>query len=345
MASNPDGLAPVVVTVRARAGSPIRSAVATLAVALVLIGAVAVTRAPVVIGSALAPVAPTAQGGGAGLTAAARLSSASSVIGSAISPGGAGFSFFALQRTTEYARTAGPMIAVVDPADPRKVIGHTDHLFINAMLSKGEVTPDGFFMAMHLGSQTSSSSADFDAAPAVFSVLSRDGVTWRNDGAGWYQSTDLPGMGIDLATIRLLPRALGRIGSPASAGSESLRGTLAAALTGSVAVADYPGAIAADGAAFTDPAVGVKVWIDGANRPVQLWIRARNTNQPDYDLYSETTVIFDYAPLAALPSPDPTVGPEETFALDFAPTPAPTASPTPIPTPGPTPTPTPSSSN
>jgi hypothetical protein len=291
-------------------------------VALVVIGAVAVTRAPAVLPATVAaPAQPDqaqALGAGANLTPAARLGSASTVLGTALAKGGAGVSFFALQRTVEYARTGGPLIPVVDPVDPRKIIGQTDHLFINAMMSKGEVTPDGFFMAMRLGSETTSSAADFDAAQPIFSVLSRDGVTWRNDGAGWYQSTDLPGMGIDLATIRLLPRALGRVGSLTSAGSESLQGGLASAFTGTVAVSDYPGAVAADGAAFTDPAIATKVWVDGNNRPVQLWIRARNTNQPDYDLISETTVTLDFSPVAALPSPDPTMGPEPSLPPDLA---------------------------
>jgi len=256
--------------------------------------------------------------GGAGATGPVRLGSAASVIAAALGPGGSGLGFFAVQRTTEYARPGGITIAVPDPADDRKVIGQTDHLFINAMMSRGVVRADGFFMDMRLGSDTAASPADFAAAHSVFSVLARDGATWRNDGAGWYATAALPGMGIDLATVGLLPRALGHVGSLAAAGTTTLNGTVTSAFTGSVALADYPGAVAADGAAFTDPAIAVKVWVDAANRPVQLWIRARNTNQPDYDLISETTITFDFAPTAILPLPDPTMAPEPSLPPDPA---------------------------
>jgi hypothetical protein len=228
----------------------------------------------------------------------------------AISPGGEGFNFFAVQRTTQYARKGGPSIPVTDPSDDRKVIGQTDRLFINAMMSKGFVRPDGFFMEMHLGSETVGTSADFAAAPAIFSVLARDGATWRNDGAGWYATTGLPGMGFDLATARLLPRALARIGSLTRAGTDTVNGIATSVFMGTVALTDYPGAVASDGAAFTDPKIAVKVWVDAQNRPLQLWVRARNTNQTTYDLISETTITLDFGTTAALPQPDPTMAPE-----------------------------------
>ena len=304
---------PVAATLRARHGGSASGLLATILATLLLAGTVAVSR-----GAMGATLAQPASGGAGGAPAAVSLASASSLLAAAIAPGGPGFGFFAVQRTTEYARAGGPTIDVVDPADDRKVIGQTDHLFINAMMSQGVVLPDGFFMDMHLGSEKTLAPADFAAAPAIFSVLARDGATWRNDGAGWYATTELPGMGIDLATARLLPRALGRLGSLAPAGMDSVNGVPATAYTGTVAVADYPGAVAADGASFTDPAIAVTVWVDAKDRLLQLWIRARNRNQPTYDLMSETTITFDDAPAAALPLPAPTMAPEPPLPPDPA---------------------------
>jgi hypothetical protein len=269
--------------------------------AVLLVGAVLAARPALAPAAALVspPMAP-----------AAAMSSSSSLLAGAISPGGAGFGFFAVQRTTEYQRPGGIPIPVVDPADGRTVTGQTGRLFINAMMSKGFVTPDDFSMEMRPGTEAAASAAAFAAAPSVFSVLARDGGTWRNDGAGWYATSGLPGMGIDLATARLLPRALGHIGSLSAAVADTVNGSPSWAYTGTVAVADYPGAVAADGAAFTDPAVAVKVWVDAKGRPLQLWVRARNTNQAAYDLVSETTVTLDYGAAPPLPRPDPTMAPE-----------------------------------
>ncbi len=309
MSSRPAGTTPVEFSVHARHRASALDLASGVAVAVLLAGAVLAARPAIAPAAALAspPMAP-----------AAALNASSSLLAGAVSPGGAGFGFFAVQRTTEYQRPGGPAIPVTDPATGRTAIGQTDRLFINAMMSRGFVTPDGFTMEMRAGTEAAASAADFAKAPAVFAVLARDGGTWRDDGAGWYPTTALPGMGIDLATARLLPRALGRIGSLTSAGADTVNGAQAWAYTGTVAVADYPGAVAADGAAFTDPAVAVKVWVDAAGRPVQLWIRARNTNQTVYDLVSETTVTFDYSAAPPLPRPDPTAAPEPPLPPDPA---------------------------
>jgi hypothetical protein len=258
----------------------------------------------------VAVILVAARGGAiAAATPAKSLATAGSQLAAAIGPGGQGFNFFATQRTTEYQRAGGTAIAVVDPSDDRKVIGQTDHLFINAMMSKGFVRPDGFFMDMRLGSSTSGA-ADFASAPTTFSVLARDATTWRNDGQGWYQTAELPGMGIDLVTIRQLPSAFGHVVGLTASGTDNVNGVAASVYSGSLTPTDYPGAVAAGGASFTDSTIAFKVWIAGDGRPLQLWIRARNTNQPIYDLVSETTLSFDFTPAAALPSAAPTLAPE-----------------------------------
>jgi hypothetical protein len=184
---------------------------------------------------------------GAGAAPGSALSASSASLQSAISTG-AGVGFFAVQRTTEYQRAGGSPIPVVDPSEPTTVVGQTDRLFVNAMMSKGFVTATGFFMDMRPGTETSSA-ADFDAAPPLFSVLADGTASWRDDGHGWYATDVLPGLGIDLATARLLPRALGRVGSLAAAGSETVNGTQAAVYTGTVTVADVPGVVASPSAA------------------------------------------------------------------------------------------------
>ena len=245
----------------------------------------------------------------AGATPAKTLVAAGALLQSAMAPKGSGFNFFAVQRTTEYARPNGPAINVVDPSDDRRVIGQTDQLFVNAMMSKGYVRPDGFFMEMRLGSPTSGQ-ADFASAPPTFSVLARDGATWRNDGFGWYQATELPGMGIDFITLGKVPGAFGHVSGVTQSGTETVNGVATTTYSGTLTPADYPGAVAADGAKFTDPLIRFKVWISSDGRPVQLWIRARNTNQPVYDLISETTVTFDLSPAPSLPAAVPTMAPD-----------------------------------
>jgi hypothetical protein len=246
---------------------------------------------------------------GGSVTPVARLASAAQVMTSAMGAGGAGFNFFAIQRNTEYAKPLGPKIAVMDPADQRTVIGETDQLFVNAMMSRGFVTSDGYFMEMHLA-KADSTATDFATAPKIFAVLQQAGKLWRDDGQGWYPTDESPGMGIDPTSLRLLPAGLTKVNALKTVGTTPLDGIPTTEFSATASIDDYPGAVAADGKTFTEATFPVLVWLDGQNRVVQLVITARNLNQTEYDLVSETTITFDYGPAAALPAPAPTMAPE-----------------------------------
>ncbi len=248
-------------------------------------------------------------GAGGSLPAAGRLSAAGQVLTSAMNSGGAGFSFLAIQRTTEYAKAGGPQINVVDPTDGRTVLGTTGQLFVGAMMSQGFVTPGGYFMDMRVGS-SKSTSASFATAPKAFSVLQSGGMTWRDDGNGWDVTNEPPGMGIDPTSLRLLPVALTKVSALQTVGSGLVGSIATTQFSATAAVADYPGAVAADGKDFTEAAFPVRVWLDGQNRIVQLVLTAKNLNQTNWDLVAETTITFDYGPPGALPLPAPTMAPE-----------------------------------
>lgn len=248
-------------------------------------------------------------GAGGSLTPAGRLSAAGQVLTGAMNSGGAGFSFFAIQRTTEYAKTGGQQINVVDPADGRTVLGTTSQLFVGAMMSQGFVSPAGYFMDMRVG-DSKSTTASFATAPKAFAVIVRGAKTWRDDGAGWYTTSESPGMGIDPTSLRSLPGALTKVSALRTVGSSLLGSITTTQFSATAAIADYPGAVAADGKDFTEATFPVRAWLDGQNRVVQLVITAKNLNQTTWDLVSETTITFDYGPPGALPQPAPTMAPE-----------------------------------
>jgi hypothetical protein len=284
----------------------IADALLSLVVALAIVGAAVVARgAP----SIHAQSGEASNAGAEGLTAVNRMAAAAAFLDAAIGPYGSGYHFSSIQRTTEYAKADGPAIAVVDPADPRSVVGTTTELFVNAMTTRGFVTGDGFFMEMHLGSNDSTM-ADLEAGPKTFSVIAKGSQLWRDDGQGWYQTDASPGMGIDPISARLLPAALANVKGLSLVGPELLDGRSATRLDATFASADYPGAIAADGKDFTEPSFPVRVWLDDQDRVVQLVLTARNLNQTLYDLVAETTITFDYGPPGEIPAPVPTMAPE-----------------------------------
>jgi hypothetical protein len=142
------------------------------------------------------------------------------------------------------------------------------------------------------------------------SALVRDGVTYRNEGAGWYTTDSPPGVGLDPITVRLLPDLVRNATAPADAGLDPADASLRAiAATGTVA--DIPGVVAADGARFTKLTEPVTFALDPDGRLAKLHVVAQNTNLTEFDLVVDTEIDLTYGLTQALPEPTPTyAGPE-----------------------------------
>lgn len=216
--------------------------------------------------------------------------------------GAPGYTFEIVQRSTIHARPDGPRIEIPDPLDRHKSLGFADTYEVGALIERGAVTPDGFTMEMRTG-PAPGKPADW-TAPYQFGVISTGGETFRNDGAGWYATDNPPGIGLDPATAALLPRLLRNTSGAANDGFAQVRDVLLPRVSGSAAVADIPGVIAADGAPFTKLVGPAEFSLDDEGRLAQLHVVARNTNLDVYDLLIDTTITFAY-PDQAAPLPEP----------------------------------------
>jgi hypothetical protein len=258
------------------------------------------------------PVA--AVGGGApGGTPAELKAAAADLLAATTAKGGTGYRFEIVQRSTLKARQGGPRIEIPDPADRGKSLGSVDAYYLNGLVETGYVTPKGFFMEMRTGPVSTDAAADLAGGELLFRALVRDGTTYRDDGLGWYPTTDPPGIGLDPATAGLLPALLRHAGGPkeadlATAEGELGKGNAAAtrALTATGAVADIPGVVAVDGAPFTELLRPIDFSFDEAGRLVGLVVTARNTNVDAHDLVvvTEITLAYDDVPVS-LPDAEP----------------------------------------
>lgn len=210
------------------------------------------------------------------------IDAAAAALESATGPGGAGLTFEVVQRQIIHARVDGPLIEIPDPADPGKSLGTTDHYEIGTLVERGSANADGFSMEI-LAGPLPGRVVDYDADKAEIRrrALVRDGVAWRDDGTGWYQTDELPGIGLDPVTVESLPRLLraatdatDRALTPPPVGLFDLPGlkgpatTPVRALGGSARVADIPAVIAADGAAFSEITNPADYRFDDAGRLV-----------------------------------------------------------------------------
>jgi hypothetical protein len=244
--------------------------------------------------------------GGLGDVEALRVGAAED-LEAALRQGGSGVTFEVTQRNTLYAKSDGPRIAVTAPDDQTKVVAFVDELYVNTIFSRGGITADVFWMEMR-GVQDQS--ADFDKAPFFARVLERDGTIWRDDGVGWYVTDESPGVGMDPATARLLPTLLRELKDSVALDAGIVDGKVSPRLNAKSEPASFPGVIAADGMAFTEPSFDVECWFDDQGRLVRLIASARNLNQTTFDLVAETVVTITYGPPGDPPTPDPTRAPE-----------------------------------
>lgn len=232
----------------------------------------------------------------------ASLLAAADALVAATGPGGQGYRFDVTQRQAVYARPGGSLIPIVDPANPNSVLRRVDHEYVNTVLARGSVATGAFWMEMRFGPDEATEPS-FDAAPTMFQVIARGGALWRNDGLGWFETKVSPGVGMDPATAALLPQLLRSVTGAVDQGRETIDGVALRRWAGFVDVASFPGVVASDGAAFTEGPIAVRLWLDSANRLVQLEGRTRNLNEQTFDLKVVTTIKLLYQ--AAGPPPEP----------------------------------------
>ena len=250
----------------------------------------------------------------AATSADARLGAAADVLEAAIAKGGSGFTFTVVSRSTLNAKPGGPKIAVPDPNDPYTVLGSADTYDLGASIASGVLTPDGYTLQMRRGPATAEEAPDFANAEPTLAALVRDGKTWRNDGEGWYETDQPPGIGLDLATARLLPTLLREAQAPTVIEATAVDGAgdpIVAAVAATGTVADAPGLMAIDAASFTELAAPIAFGFDKDGRLVELHALTRNTRVEDFDLLVDVLITLAYdVPPDALPEPSPLWSPK-----------------------------------
>lgn len=246
--------------------------------------------------------------------AATRLAATAADLERATAPGGTGYRFTVVQTATLRQREGGEPIPVVDPADPRTVVGTAPEAYVTAMVSAGAVSADGFWMEMRRGPMPGER-PDFAKSPVVFTVVDDRAGVRRNDGQGFYDGPS-PGMGFDPATAAALPGLLERLAAQelTDLGTADVEGAVLHGVVGTVAREDFPGAVAADGLAFTEKTFPVEAWFDPDGRLVRLVARARNLNQDVWDLVLETVLTIEEGPAGARPAALPAFDPAATPA-------------------------------
>lgn len=233
---------------------------------------------------------------------------AASTLDAALAKGGSGLTFQVVQRNTLHTKPGGPPIELKAEDDHSKVVATMDEAYVNSIVSSGAVTDSAFWMQMRRG-PAKDEAPDFSGAELRYSVIERDAVLWRDDGDGWYKTDVSPGMGMDPVSARKLPALLRGLQEATSLDATELDSRSVAGVIGVTTVNDYPGVVASDGKAFTDPTFEVRCWFDDAGRLVRLEATARNLNQTTYDLVSETVVTLGYGPTGDPPDPSPTMAP------------------------------------
>jgi hypothetical protein len=215
---------------------------------------------------------------------------AADVLDGATTGDGTGYTFEIVQRSA---------IHVADGSDAHE---------LGTYLERGFLTPDGYFAEIRRGPDDPDAKPDFGAGTIEMRALVRDGVTWRDDGDGWYQTDKPPGLGLDPATALLLPTLLRETTAAKDEGKKPVDDIPARVVSAEAEVADIPGVIAVDLAEFTDLTAPVELAFDEAGRLVELTVVARNTKLEGDDLIVTTVISLDYPLLEpGLPEPDPVV--------------------------------------
>lgn len=243
-----------------------------------------------------------------------RLDAAASSFASAAAS--SGLTFTVVQRSVLHAKPGGPLIEIPHPTDRYRYLGHTERLYVGGLVADGVIARDGFHLVMRRGPATEEAAPEFNGQLEMAS-LTRGNTTWRNDGEGWYDTERPPGIGLDTATVGLLPRLLRQASDPAEAGSKPVGGRPADVIRATGRVADAPGLLAIDGADFTELREPISFALDEQGRLVELVAVMRNTNSSVFDLIVTTTITFIYGEVPALPEPLPAAPPPATPAPEY----------------------------
>ena len=235
-----------------------------------------------------------------------QIEAAATALEAAVAPGGAGYRFEVSQRQVVYPVAGASDIPVIDRGSPGVVARRVDHQYVNTVLARGQVAPGQFAMEMRFGPDETTT-PDYDVAPTMFRVVTKNGVVWRNDGLGWYQTSVSPGVGMDPTTASLLPSLLRSVTDATDLGGDVIGGVPVHGYRTRVDVAVFPGVVASDGASFTESPIGVDLWFDGLQRLVAIEGRARNTNEAGVDLRIVTRIGILYVAAGPAPEPSPLV--------------------------------------
>ena len=123
----------------------------------------------------------------------------------------------------------------------------------------------------------------------------------RTAGLGWLIALDIPGFGVDPASLRELPDLLRRLQNATYLGVDADGHHW----SGVSDATWYPGAVAIDGAPFTGAQIVIEVWLDDANHLVSIFPVARNINETTYQLLCIDRVRFTYPAVEAPIPTDP----------------------------------------
>lgn len=297
--------------IEVRSGLPnVSSAATSILLLIAIVGAVALVR------GGLVPERQTGLTAGAEDATPVELTTAAAdVIEGATAPGGRGYTFSVIQSAAMVAREGSEGLEVGDPADPAKVILVERHE-LATYLERGVVSDAGFASEIRRGADDLTKGDGWDDASMELAALVVEGVTYRNDGAGWYETSQPPGIGLDPVSARLLPDMLRNLEGAADA--QGREGTVDAlserlaeldpvrTLAGTAAVADLPGIIAVDLAEATELIEPVDLAFDADGRLIGLKAVARNIHVEEYDLVISTVITFAYPDqVPELPKPEP----------------------------------------
>lgn len=285
-----------------RGAASVASALLSLLGLGVAVGAIVLAR-----GGLLAP--PVTFGPGAepltGLTAVEIKDDAAVKLEQATAKGSSGYAFEIVQTSTIKVKEGGPDLILPHPSNPWLTGGKADELLFYSLVERGVVTPAGFWSEIRSGPQPGET-ADFDGAQWQRSALMRDGVAWRNDREGWYRTDEVPGIGLDPATVALLPTLLRESGDAAKRDALVVGGRTLARVDATADKRNMPGLVAADGQKFTRLTAPMEFGFDDQGRVVWIHAVALNTNMTDYDLVVDTVITLRYDAVEQLPEPLPT---------------------------------------
>lgn len=217
---------------------------------------------------------------------------------------GGGLAFTATQIQLLRPEPGGPALLLQpDREHPDRVPTPVDQILLGSLSGRGSATSDSFFAEWFNGTDTQGLPV-FDGEVA-YTGLVHDGELWRRDersddlGLGWLAAPDIPGFGVDPASLRELPELLRRLQNATDLGVDA-DGHHWSGLSDAIW---YPGAVAIDGAPFTGSPITIELWLDDSDRLVGLFAVARNVNETTYQLLCVDSVRFEYPVTPPVPIP------------------------------------------